>query len=111
MIPAPWKFWVGFSSAILLIAGAVSYLASSSPDGLDSATMRGCAVTETTDHQHLIGDCIAQHATEHEMANSPLADYAIGGWPATGGLAGIIGVVATVALAGSLFWLISRARR
>ena len=29
------------------IAGAVSYLASSSPDGLDSATLKGCEVVET----------------------------------------------------------------
>jgi cobalt/nickel transport protein len=33
-----WWFWAGFAGAILLIAGVASYFASSSPDGLDSAT-------------------------------------------------------------------------
>lgn len=35
-----WQFWAGFGVAILLIAGVVSYFASSSPDGLDSATLQ-----------------------------------------------------------------------
>ena len=42
-----WWFWIGFAVVTLLIAGAVSYLASSSPDGLDSATLKGCEVVET----------------------------------------------------------------
>src|SRR6478735_2154760 len=42
-----WQFWVGFGVAILLIAGVVSYFASSSPDGLDSATLQGCHVVDT----------------------------------------------------------------
>ena len=36
-----WWFWAGFAGAILLIAGVASYFASSSPDGLDSATFAG----------------------------------------------------------------------
>lgn len=40
-------FWIGFTVVILLIAGGVSYFASSSPDGLDSATLQGCEVVET----------------------------------------------------------------
>ncbi len=102
---------MAFAAAALLIAGAVSYLASSSPDGLDSATLRGCEVVETTDGEQLTGDCIAQHAAEHAMANSPLADYAIGGRSGTGGIAGVIGVVATMTVAGMAFWLIARSRR
>ncbi len=44
-----WRFWVAFAAATLVIAGLVSYFASSSPDGLDSATLRGCQVVETAD--------------------------------------------------------------
>ena len=106
-----WSFWIAFAAATLLIAGVVSYFASSSPDGLDSATLQGCQVTETVDGEQLTGDCIAQHATEHAMSTSPLADYAIGGQDGTGGIAGIIGVLITVVVAGSAFWLIARSRR
>lgn len=106
-----WQFWVAFTVITLVIAGGVSYLASSSPDGLDSATLRGCQVVETADGEELTGDCIAQHATEHRLAGSPLADYAIGGRDGTGGIAGVIGVAVTVVVAGSVFWLISRTRR
>jgi cobalt/nickel transport protein len=106
-----WSFWIVFAVATLLIAGVVSYFASSSPDGLDSATLQGCQVTETADGEQLTGDCIAQHASEHAMSTSPLADYAIGGQDGTGGFAGIIGVLVTVVVAGSAFWLIARSRR
>jgi cobalt/nickel transport protein len=105
-----WSFWIAFAAATLLIAGVVSYFASSSPDGLDSATLRGCQVTETADGEVLTGDCIAQHTSEHALSTSPLADYSLGGQEGTGGIAGIIGVLVTVAVAGSAFWLISRRR-
>ena len=94
-----------------MIAGVISHFASASPDGLDSATLRGCEVVETADGEELTGDCIAQHASDHAMSTSPLADYAIGGRDGTGGIAGIIGVLVTVAVAGSAFWLIARSRR
>lgn len=106
-----WAFWVAFAAATLVIAGGISYFASASPDGLDSATLRGCEVVETATGEQLTGQCIAQHATDHTMSNSPLADYAIGGRSATGGIAGVIGVLVTVAAAGSLFWLLARSRR
>ena len=104
-------FWIAFVVATLLIAGGISYFASTSPDGLDSATLRGCEVVESPEGEQLTGSCIAQHATEHTMSTSPLADYVVGGHAATGGLAGVIGVLVTVALAGSTFWLIARSRR
>ncbi len=106
-----WRFWAGFGVAILLIAGVVSYFASKSPDGLDSATLQGCQVVETAHGEQLTGSCIAQHATEHPMSVSPLADYTVFGHPATGGLAGVIGAVVVLALAGGAFWLIARTRR
>ncbi|WP_422748222.1 PDGLE domain-containing protein [Mycobacterium sp. WMMD1722] len=104
-------FWVASVMLTLLIAGGLSAFASASPDGLDSATLQGCQVVETPGGEELTGDCIAQHATDHALADSPLADYTIGGQEATGGLAGIIGVAVTVATAGGVFWLIARTRR
>lgn len=106
-----WSFWIAFAATTLVIAGVVSYFASSSPDGLDSATLQGCQVIETAHGEQLTGDCIAQHAAEHAMSTSLLADYAIGGQDGTGGIAGIIGVLVTVAVAGSAFWLIARSKR
>lgn len=104
-------FWVAAATVTLLIAGGVSYLASASPDGLDAATLRGCQTVQTPDGDALTGDCIAQHADDHALSASPLADYQVGGRSATGGLAGVIGVVVTVGVAGSVFWLIGRSRR
>jgi cobalt/nickel transport protein len=105
-----WTFWVGFAIVTLVIAGVVSYFASSSPDGLDSATLQGCQVVETAAGEELTGTCIAQDATEHTLAASPLADYSIAGGDNTGGVAGVIGVVVTLAVAGGAFWLIARTR-
>ncbi|ABM13106.1 MULTISPECIES: PDGLE domain-containing protein [Mycolicibacterium] len=105
-----WWFWIGFALVTLVVAGGVSYLASSSPDGLDSATLQGCEVVETADGEELRGDCIAQHARDHALAGSPLADYALGGRDGTGGLAGVLGVVVTVVVAGGAFWSIARSR-
>jgi len=110
--PAPrrWWFWIGFAMVTLVIAGGVSYFASSSPDGLDSATLKGCEVVDTDAGEQLRGECIAQHADDHALAGSPLADYAIGGQDGTGGVAGIVGVVVTVVIAGGAFWAIARSR-
>ena len=105
-----WTFWLGFAIATLLIAGVVSYFASSSPDGLDSATLQGCDVVETDAGEELVGDCIAKSAQAHAMESSPLAGYTVLGSDATGGLAGIIGVVVVLAAGGALFWLIARTR-
>nr|WP_296776300.1 PDGLE domain-containing protein [Rhodococcus sp. (in: high G+C Gram-positive bacteria)] len=105
------KFYLGFALAAVLIAGMLSYLASSHPDGLDSATLRGCESTETDAGETLTGSCIAQSATEHRMTSSPLADYTIFGSDSLSGVAGVIGVIATFAVAGGLFWLIARTRR
>ncbi|MBK1788409.1 PDGLE domain-containing protein [Prauserella cavernicola] len=89
----------------LLLAGVVSYFASGNPDGLDHVTARGC--TEVGGALH--GSCPAQHAREHALAGSPLADYAVDGDDGFLGVAGILGVLATLLIAGGLFWLL-RAR-
>ncbi|MFE7421297.1 PDGLE domain-containing protein [Rhodococcus sp. NPDC057529] len=105
------RFLIGFALVSLLVAGAVSYLASSSPDGLDAATTRGCETVETDTGEALVGDCIARNASTHHLSESPLADYTVAGRPHLTGIAGVIGATATFAVAGGLFWLLARARR
>lgn len=100
------RFFVAFGVVALLIAGLVSSLASSDPDGLDSVTRNGCAVTEVDGQEQLSGECIAQNAKDHALSDSPLADYTVGGDEGLGGLSGVIGVVATLVVAGGLFWLV-----
>lgn len=95
----------------LLIAGAVSYLAASTPDGLDATTQRGCQIVQVDGAEHLRGSCIAQHATDHAMASSPLADYSVAGLAHGTGIAGVAGVFATLAVAGGLLWLLARKNR
>lgn len=80
----------------LLIAGGLSLLASSSPDGLEH-------VAETKG--------FADTAQEHEAANGPLADYQVKGVEderASGALAGIAGVAITGALMGGLVLVLRR---
>ncbi|HPX36290.1 MAG TPA: PDGLE domain-containing protein [Mycobacterium sp.] len=111
MIGREHRFWVGFLIVTLLIAGGLSYFASASPDGLDSATLQGCGVLERDGAKVLTGQCIAQDAREHALADSPLADYSVRGLADSGGVAGVIGVVLTLAIAGGLFWVLGRAKR
>jgi cobalt/nickel transport protein len=101
-------FFVGFLLVALLIAGGLSYLASPDPDGLDSVTLAGCQVVETDGGEQLDGTCIAQNAEEHSLADGPLADYAVGRGEGTVGLAGVLGVVVTLVVAGGLFWVLRR---
>ena len=101
-------FFLAFLAVTLLVAGGLSYLASPSPDGLDTVSLHGCEVTETADGERLDGDCIAQDAQDSATAGSPLAGYSIGGGDGTVGPAGMIGVLVTLAVAGGLFWLLRR---
>jgi cobalt/nickel transport system permease protein len=86
---------VGFV-VTLSLAGLVSFYASSSPDGLEKvAEDKGFAAT----------------AKEHPLAESPLSDYGVKGIDnarVSGGLAGVIGVVATLALGTGLCWAVRR---
>jgi cobalt/nickel transport protein len=99
------RFYVAFALLALVIAGGLSYLADSDPDGLDSVSQRGCQVV---DGERLEGECIAQDARDHALDAGPLADYAVGGDEALTGVAGVLGVLATLAVAGGLFWLLRR---
>ncbi|MBT2491745.1 energy-coupling factor ABC transporter permease [Streptomyces sp. ISL-96] len=92
------KVWgAGLASAIVL-AGFVSFYASASPDGLEKV-----AADQGFD----------QKAEEHAAAGSPLADYSISGITdgrISGGLAGVVGVAATVAVGSGVFWTVRRRR-
>ncbi len=93
----------------LILAGVVSNFASASPDGLDSATLQGC----TTDDEGNItgGECMAQQAEDHQLADGPLADYGIKGLDnpyLSTGLAGVAGVLVTFIIGSGLFWLVKR---
>ncbi|MFJ6675599.1 PDGLE domain-containing protein [Actinosynnema sp. NPDC091369] len=87
------RFFLGFAVVSLLLAGVVSYFADSDPDGLDHVT-----------EQH----GIAEHARDHPLGGGPLADYAVAGDDRLTGLAGVVGVVLTLVVAGGLFWLLRR---
>jgi cobalt/nickel transport protein len=106
-----WAFFVGFAVVALVIAGALSYFADANPDGLDSATLKGCEVVTTDAGEELTGDCIAKNAADHHLADSPLAGYAVGGDDRFTGIAGVAGVLATAVVAGGLFWLLRRRPR
>ncbi|MFF8385095.1 energy-coupling factor ABC transporter permease [Streptomyces kanasensis] len=82
----------------LLLAGFVSFHASTAPDGLEKVA---------ADHG------IDERARDHAAADSPLADYGVRGVTDTrlsGGLAGTIGVGATLALGTGVFWAARRRR-
>ncbi|WP_332838646.1 PDGLE domain-containing protein [Nocardia bovistercoris] len=90
------RFLLGFAAIALLIAGLLSYAASSQPDGLDATTQRGCTVVEGTGE--LEGECIARSAREHALSNSPLADYTVDGDDRLTGIAGVLGATAVFAV-------------
>lgn len=79
-----------------LLAGFLSGYASGSPDGLEKVA----------------GDeGFLDSSRDSAVINSPLADYAVRGIDnerLAGGLAGIIGVLLTVALGTLIFWAVSR---
>ena len=80
----------------LLVAGVASYYASSQPDGLERvAEQAGFLDT----------------ARDSAAADSPLADYrtdGIGDARLSGGVAGVVGALVVLALAGGLAWVLRR---
>lgn len=104
------KVLVVLGVAVLLLAGVVSYLAVPDPDGLEAATVRGCEVVEDGGAEVLSGECAAAGATDHALANSPLADYSVGAREGSTGIAGIVGAVVTLVVAFGLFMVLARRR-
>ncbi|NKQ24747.1 energy-coupling factor ABC transporter permease [Streptomyces galbus] len=90
--------WVSGLVTSLVLAGFVSYYASSSPDGLEKVA---------ADHG------IDRKAEQHASADSPLADYGVKDVEdarLSGGLAGVIGVGVTVVAGSAVFWTLRRRR-
>ncbi|KQX83105.1 energy-coupling factor ABC transporter permease [Streptomyces sp. Root1310] len=90
--------WVTGLVTSLVLAGFVSFYASSNPDGLEKvAADKG----------------IDKKAEEHASADSPLADYGVKDVTnarLSGGLAGVIGVGTTVVAGSAVFWAVRRRR-
>jgi len=90
--------WVAGLVVALLLAGGISHYASSSPDGLQHVA------TETG---------FSDTATEHVVADGPLADYRFAGVTddrLSGGLAGVVGTGVVLVLASGLTWALHRPR-
>lgn len=80
----------------LLLAAILSFYASGSPDGLER-------VARDTGFDAAVED--------HALADSPFADYGTTGVHnarLSGGLAGIVGVLATFVVAGAIFYVVKR---
>jgi cobalt/nickel transport system permease protein len=92
------KVWATGLATALVLAGFVSFYASANPDGLEKvAADKG----------------IDEKVQEHDTADSPLADYGvkdISDPRVSGGIAGVIGVGATVAVGSGVFWAVRRRR-
>jgi len=90
--------WLSGLAASLVLAGVVSFYASASPDGLEKvAADKG----------------IDAKAEPHAAADSPLADYGVEGITdgrLSGGLAGVIGVGATIVAGTGVFWAVRKRR-
>ena len=102
-------FLAGGLLVALLLAGVVSSFASGSPDGLDATARQGC--TFNADDEITGGTCMLQKEREHQLADSPLADYGIRGLgndALSTGLSGVLGVLVTFGLGAGLFWLVRR---
>ena len=80
----------------LLLAGVASYYASSHPDGLEYVAERTGFIDS---------------ADEHRAADGPLADYRARGVDdarVSGGLAGVLGVLLTLLVAGGIGFAVRR---
>jgi cobalt/nickel transport protein len=105
-------FLLGGLLVSLLLAGVVSNFASGSPDGLDSAAREGC--TFDADGTITGGECMAQGEEDHQLGDSPLADYGIKGIDnefLSTGLSGVLGVLVTFGIGAGIFWLARKRSR
>ncbi|MFD7560791.1 energy-coupling factor ABC transporter permease [Streptomyces sp. NPDC059835] len=92
------KVWVTGLVTALVLAGFVSFYASASPDGLEKV-----AADQGIDAK----------VQDHAAKDSPLADYSVkdvADARLSGGLAGALGVGATVAVGTGIFWVVRRRR-
>ncbi|WP_281356398.1 energy-coupling factor ABC transporter permease [Acrocarpospora macrocephala] len=88
-------FLVGAGIVSLLLAGVVSFFASSSPDGLE----------RVAEDKGFLGQ-----ASDHLFGGSALADYGdVGGIPV--GVAGVLGVLITLAVGLGIAYLVRRKRK
>ena len=71
-----WFLGGGLLVAVIL-ASVVSNFASASPDGLEYAARDGCESVEQDGEESLAGTCMAQGEKEHQLADSPFADYGV----------------------------------
>jgi cobalt/nickel transport system permease protein len=85
-------FYPGFALLILALAGVVSYLADSSPDGLESA-LPPCQGQTTGAYEA----CLVR--TEQTSGTAVLPDYTVDGDSQLVGIAGVLGVFAVLAVA------------
>ena len=93
------RFYVAALLVALLVAGVASYYASAHPDGLEY-------VAEKTGFLHA--------AEDSATSDSPLADYQVAGIDdarLSGGLAGVLGVLLVLLIAGGLAWAVRRRGR
>ncbi|WP_214107961.1 energy-coupling factor ABC transporter permease [Acrocarpospora catenulata] len=92
-------FLLGGVAAAAVLAGVVSFYASASPDGLERVA---------SDLGFL------SQAKDHPLAGSPLADYSVEGVEderLSAGLAGLLGVGASLLVGGGVAWLVHRRER
>ncbi len=91
-------FAIGLATAIF-VAVVASQFASSSPDGLEYVAER---------------EGFANSAADHKLSDTPLADYGedltSSSWVNTA-VAGLVGVLVTLALGYGVFWLARRTNR
>ncbi|MGA1158540.1 MAG: PDGLE domain-containing protein [Candidatus Nanopelagicaceae bacterium] len=93
------RFYLAFFVVSLIVAGALSYYASSHPDGLEKVA-EDVGFLDT--------------AKDSSVSGSPLADYGISGIEnarLSVGLSGIIGVLATALVAYLVFAISKRLRK
>ncbi len=90
------RWWLAAAAVALVLAAVVSFYASGDPDGLER-------VAED--------EGFSETATDHDLADGPLADYGVEGVDderLSVGVAGIIGVAVTLAVGAGLFRLVRR---
>ena len=93
-----WLFLLAGVAVTLVVAGVLSGLASSEPDGLEKVA---------------IEEGFADTADDHALADTPLADYQVDGVDdgrLSTGIAGVIGVAVTLVATVGLLYGVKRMR-